>query len=432
MTADKKKGFCLGALTGAGAAALLLVLALAFTGVWPPAVPAGGSELPSSASAGERELFKLDGAPVMQSELDEGGVYDGIVTPYYKQFLSGNELLAYEAMKTGYEKGAETVTLPFWLAEEQVEKVNEFVKCDWPDIRTSGNLWDVVPLEEDGSGEVRTVLGVRWKSRYSDENNKQAIREARRIVDEMPAFETPYEKAKYLYDYLAQNIAYTVDEGDGLGENNTLKTPYGGLIEKKADCDGFAGTGVLLMQMAGFPCMKVYIGGDDRAMDAGHAWNLVQIEGEWYHFDASSDANLRALFADSGSPYFCSAFGMPDEGIVVNQTLRLYLPQCVDDGIQQKLLDLVVAPPEGEATFDELDRQLAALVGRIAQKLQFGVQNGKPFLAVKIRSREVYYDCTRRFSEGYGEQVLEKAGLYGYYSYSYNDTFQMLYLTYTK
>jgi len=59
----------------------------------------------------------------------------------------------------------------------------------------------------------------------------------------------------------------------------------GGLIEKRAVCEGFARSYLYLCQRAGLRCM--YIQGQNS--NGNHAWNFVEVDGKWYMADLTAD-----------------------------------------------------------------------------------------------------------------------------------------------
>ena len=59
--------------------------------------------------------------------------------------------------------------------------------------------------------------------------------------------------------------------------------PYGVLKYGAAVCVGFATTFRLFMQMMDIDCMVVH--------NSYHSWNLVNLDGEWYHTDIYSDVD---------------------------------------------------------------------------------------------------------------------------------------------
>lgn len=81
------------------------------------------------------------------------------------------------------------------------------------------------------------------------------------------------EKALVLHDFLAANCEY--------GSHEESDTKYGALVDGKALCTGYAKAYEALLQKAGVPCTTV--------VNSTHEWNLVEIDGEWYHVDVTWD-----------------------------------------------------------------------------------------------------------------------------------------------
>ncbi|MBM6926610.1 S-layer homology domain-containing protein [Pseudoflavonifractor phocaeensis] len=93
-----------------------------------------------------------------------------------------------------------------------------------------------------------------------------------------------YDIAKVLHDYLVLNCAYDYDnyrQGTIPSESYTAE---GALLKGTAVCSGYANAYQLLMQRAGIPCE--YVSG---YATGSHAWNVVEIDGQWYHVDATWD-----------------------------------------------------------------------------------------------------------------------------------------------
>lgn len=99
------------------------------------------------------------------------------------------------------------------------------------------------------------------------------------ITDDM----SELDKEKAIFDWMTENIGFdngvlTVIPTTGADSH----TPYGVLKTKNAICVGYATTFRLFMEMLEIPCRVV------PSYDLVHSWNLVQIEGEWYHTDVYS------------------------------------------------------------------------------------------------------------------------------------------------
>ncbi|WP_434341829.1 transglutaminase domain-containing protein [Mycoplasma putrefaciens] len=67
------------------------------------------------------------------------------------------------------------------------------------------------------------------------------------------------------------------------------QSAYSALIDRETVCTGYAKAFKMFMDEMGVPC-KIITGKSAREISGmKHAWNLVEIDGEWYHVDATSD-----------------------------------------------------------------------------------------------------------------------------------------------
>ena len=90
---------------------------------------------------------------------------------------------------------------------------------------------------------------------------------------------TDWQKALSVHDYI---ILHTVYDGKLL-----LNTGYDSLIKGSTVCYGYAMLYMDAMNRLGIPCQIVIC--NDTGDGVGHAWNLVQLEGQWYHVDLTWD-----------------------------------------------------------------------------------------------------------------------------------------------
>ena len=90
-----------------------------------------------------------------------------------------------------------------------------------------------------------------------------------------------FSQAKWLHDHLARTAFY--DHG------YTLYDPHGVMLLGTGVCQSFALAYQLLLNEMGIPNKYVTgIGRGGSSMD-WHAWNLVQIDSQWYHVDVTWD-----------------------------------------------------------------------------------------------------------------------------------------------
>ncbi len=91
-----------------------------------------------------------------------------------------------------------------------------------------------------------------------------------------------YEKEMIIHDYIVKNCVY--DFLDGELEPYSYKA-YGALVKNTAVCNGYAEAMELLLMCVNVDSYIVV----GEADGVAHAWNLVELENNWYHIDATWD-----------------------------------------------------------------------------------------------------------------------------------------------
>ena len=97
------------------------------------------------------------------------------------------------------------------------------------------------------------------------------------IATVQPEEMTDFEKVKFVNDYIVKNTVYSEDSVA------SSHSAYAVAYEGKGVCQGYALFAQKLMQELGLESM--YVVGE--VYTGGHAWNLVKVEGEWYHLDTT-------------------------------------------------------------------------------------------------------------------------------------------------
>ncbi len=122
------------------------------------------------------------------------------------------------------------------------------------------------------------------------------------------------EIALYLHDYIARNCEYDEDTYNAGGTVTSADvesfSTYGALIDGLAVCEGYAQAFLTLARAAGLSCELV------TSDTLGHEWNLVEIDGTWYHLDVTWDdptgdrlGRARHQYFLKSSDYFNSTTG---------------------------------------------------------------------------------------------------------------------------
>lgn len=99
------------------------------------------------------------------------------------------------------------------------------------------------------------------------------------ISDDM----SDYDKELAVHDYIIGNCVYGYPDNE-----DDAYTAYGALVLGESVCDGYAEAFFLIMSCLGVKC-DIVVGSTDEGL---HAWNQVEIGGEWYNVDLTWDDSL--------------------------------------------------------------------------------------------------------------------------------------------
>ncbi len=122
---------------------------------------------------------------------------------------------------------------------------------------------------------------------------------------------TPVQQALAVHDYLAANFAYD--------DSLTYYTGYDLLVRGTAVCEGYTEAYMDLLNRLGIPCVMVI----SEEMD--HSWNLVQIDGSWYHVDVTWDDPATDMYGQVYHDYF----------LLTDAELEADSAQCIAEGFPE-------------------------------------------------------------------------------------------------
>lgn len=99
------------------------------------------------------------------------------------------------------------------------------------------------------------------------------------ITQGIPSGASDFDKVLYLHDYLVQNYAYDHEGAYG----TPIRDAYHFFQTGRGVCQAYMLAMIALCEEVGIPCLPV----TSDAME--HAWNLVKLDGTWYHVDVTWD-----------------------------------------------------------------------------------------------------------------------------------------------
>ena len=178
------------------------------------------------------------------------------------------------------------------------------------------------------------------------DKEKETLDMAEKVIKEVVKPEmSDYEKEKAIYEWMCSHLAN--DSGmmsvipTGMGD---VDNPYGVLKYHNAVCVGYATTFRLFMHMLDIQCKVVH------NLDCYHSWDLVNLDGHWYHTD---------IYSDVGNGNY-SNFNLNDEMMATGQCWdRQIFPAA--DSVQYNVLyqtatrpaDIYDIPKDIRKAYDE-------------------------------------------------------------------------------
>lgn len=180
--------------------------------------------------------------------------------------------------------------------------------------------------------------------------------EAQRVVDELiTSGMSDYEVVKTLHDYLVTHCDYDyrVDIGNMPFVSHQAE---GALLKGTAVCSGYAKAYEAMLNAAGIPNETItgYAGGY-------HAWNLVQVDGQWYHVDTTWDDPTT-----QGGDHIRYTYFLKSDKVMASRSHRDWeaVYACTSTKYDEDLLD-----SRDQAMADQRQEQVEAILAACASGL---------------------------------------------------------------
>lgn len=235
----------------------------------------------------ESDLYLQEniGAKQEENELTEQVIQREQENGYAYGKLSEEEQELYLEIRDALVQFEEDVKLSS-CDKEEISHVFQCVLNDHPEIfYVEGYTYTEYTL-----GDILKKITFTGSYRF----NQEEIAQKQRLIDNyvnqclggMPENADDYTKVKYIYEYLIHHTEYDA----AVEDNQNICSVF---IEGRSVCQGYAKATQYLLNKAGVFATLVLgrvVGGE------GHAWNLVQIDGQYYYVDTTwGDASYQAV-----------------------------------------------------------------------------------------------------------------------------------------
>ncbi len=336
-----------------------------------------------------------DGTYVLQEEDSssaEGGnsdyadfyVPEGMVMSYCSSSFTSEEKELYSSILG--ELGTLQDKMPLKTDAAAYEKILKTIRVENLAFPHVTKYWT-----EYNGGEFEVAVTYRMTADEISSMNMAAEKAAKEIIAQLTPDMDDYEKLKFFHDYLVLNC--TTDKSYAFAD-----TIYGALVEKKALCEGYSKAFAYLCNLAGIE--NVIVTGETYVP---HMWNMVNVDGSWYHVDVTwdkPDDSLRKMFPD----VVLYQYFMITDSVITNT-------HTIDSA--------PFLPPQAFGTAENYFAREGADVSSKEELLTVAenailsaVRNGKPSAMVKFETTDVLIACTNDLSnEALFNPIIEKANL---------------------
>ena len=239
--------------------------------------------------------------------------------PYYYQQMNKQRQAVYHAILQGITALADEFQIP---AIEGPELYDVFfqLRLDHPEIFwATGFKYRYY----ENSGNLIFLPEYLFEKAKIREHQKAMASRVEKLVRPAKSM-SELEKEKYVHDFICENIRY-----------DKLKKAYsheiiGPLGQSVGVCEGIAKAVKVLLDALGVWCVIAICGNNpEKGIKYRHTWNIVKINGTYYHLDATFDNSLRKDYGNSEIRY--DYFNLDDQQIFRDhEPLIAPAPHCTD------------------------------------------------------------------------------------------------------
>lgn len=212
-------------------------------------------------------------------------------------------------------------------------------------------------MQENVGGSIESITATYVVERAKKQKMQQELKAAVEKIKSKITATDPYEIELQIHDILCKQITYTDDPSPSL----LAYTAYGALVQGNALCEGYSRAFQLLLYEFGINSTLVtgYAGQE-------HMWNLVEIDGKWYHVDVTwNDQN------DTQHSYFNLTDGQISQEHIMNPSVEELTTDEIIRGVPFNL-----ALPICNSTDAYFYNKTGLVLPRDIEKLVSGIESG--------------------------------------------------------
>ncbi|WP_028393969.1 TerD family protein [Bacillus cihuensis] len=127
------------------------------------------------------------------------------------------------------------------------------------------------------------TIDIKMLYQTTKEQELIVDRKISEIIKTVPMHVSAPQKVKFIHDFIVQHVDYD--------QSLTEYTAYAALVKRRTVCQGYAQLAYRLLNEIGVETL--IIRGEAKVKQLGtraaHAWNMVKVNGDWFHLDCTWD-----------------------------------------------------------------------------------------------------------------------------------------------
>lgn len=215
-----------------------------------------------------------------------------IINSFKINNLTQNQKKVYERLVNGLAVCEEKINIEVPISKDDLFKVYELILSSL-ELQMYAPTRSYKYIYSENTGNIHTII-PEYSYTYNSakemkkeidqrvEGIKSLINSNMNNIDKVKIF---HDEIIYNCNYFVDVVNYNMEELDALMKNSNYDNAYGALIDGVAVCEGYARAFLYLCSSVGIPCELV----SGVADGVQHMWNMVYLNGQWYHIDLTWD-----------------------------------------------------------------------------------------------------------------------------------------------
>lgn len=340
--------------------------------------------------------------------IDTSVIYD-FDHKYFAKQLDESSLRVFTEIYQGALNHTSDIDFDISIPAKDFDTVMYFINYDCPElIHLSG---DYYPIYDPSVGNG--VSGVQLIYLMSETDYPKNLTAVKKLIaqfkDELEG-KSDIEKEKYIYDYIFDNCIY--DDTDYLSGS-----VYGALINHIGRCESFCKSLMWCMREMGIECICVSgtQNWQTNSVFNKHSWNIIKIDGEYYHVDVTLD-NFKTSFEEDNPPNY-GFFNVDDSFVagnrmIDNSYISYHIPSCRSTKYNYHILNHLLI----KYTENTKESFMTMLQTAINEDSSIGP------VSIKFEAKENYEETV----ENHGEWITEFTHTYTKMEYNYTTYYNEL------